>query len=207
MKKKYKIFVFSIITIALLTSVALTKEKSTEKKNPPKKPSPKILSSKLSPEKKSYKVGEIPELHVKIKNLSQKSVYLVGSLDASDCRWRYPHCFFKITGPQGNLIVKGAARCRNMDPLKKSDFVLLKAKEKFNPYQQGFFPSYQINQSTFQEPGEYKISFVYSTESEELKAWTTPWHREGNEEELLGLLKQVPKLMVESNTVIVEILD
>lgn len=58
-------------------------------------------------------LGKAPELAVTLTNQTDADIYLVGSLDASDYKWRYPHCYFEVTGP----VTRQIGRCGNMNTL------------------------------------------------------------------------------------------
>jgi len=61
------------------------------------------LSCTISANKPVYAVGDVPDINVQIKNESKRNVVLVGSLDASARKWRYPHCYFEIRTPVTSL--------------------------------------------------------------------------------------------------------
>jgi hypothetical protein len=42
-------------------------------------------------------IGKSPKITVTLTNQTDIDFFLVGSLDASDCKWRYPHCYFEVT--------------------------------------------------------------------------------------------------------------
>lgn len=149
------------------------------------------------------KVGQTPDIRVSIKNEGEDTVKLVGSLDASDCRWRFPHCYFEIEGPEG-YKPPSIGRCGNMNTLRKEDFVDLESGHSFDPYQSidghGFFGCFQLSEQTFTMPGEYKITFVYSTKSNKLEEWMgDPFPKRS--EEVSELWREVPQLELRSNTV------
>ncbi len=151
-------------------------------------------------------LGRAPKVSVTLSNQTNADVYLVGSLDASDCKWRYPHCYFEVTGPDGKSAVQGAARCGNMNTLREKDFVRVPPGGTFDPYQRvdgyGFFPAHQLSPDTFRMPGEYRIQFVYSTDSNNLFEWGGDGRTEvASDEKLIGMFKQVPKVEVRSNEV------
>jgi hypothetical protein len=122
------------------------------------------------------KVGEVPELSVRIVNNTGRPVYLVGCLDGSDCFWRYPHCYFEIIGPDGGPVPFVVGRCGLMNPLRDKDFVRVPSGGQFDPFmhidEHGFFGCYQqICRDTFRNPGEYRLRFVYSTRSRDIAKW------------------------------------
>ncbi len=155
-------------------------------------------------------LGKTPRVTVAITNQTNAEIYLVGSLDASDCKWRHPHCYFEVTGPDGKSAVQGILRCGNMNPLRGEDFVKVAPGATFNPYRSiddhGFFSAHQLDPHTFRTAGEYRIRFVYSTQSDTI----TEWAGDGRaavaaNEKLVGMFRQVPKVEVRSNEIKVTI--
>ena len=150
------------------------------------------------------KLGRAPQIKVSLINQTKRDIYLVGSLDASDCKWRYPHCYFEVTGPDGKAVVDDVGRCGFMNALRLEDFVLVLPGEAFDPYQRiddyGFFASHQLRSSTFQQPGEYRIRFIYSTKNANMAPWLgvgSP--AEESKAEIASLFQQVPKIEVRSD--------
>jgi hypothetical protein len=124
----------------------------------------------ISSVKKSYKVGEVPQLQVTITNESDKDVYLIGSLDGSDIQWRMPYCYFTLQKPVPGPDSPRVGRCKTLNPLRKEDFTLVKAGASFNPYQTidgyGFFEDHEtLLPSRFSQPGMYTIQFHYNSNS------------------------------------------
>lgn len=170
-------------------------------------PEPAPLSAHLTADA-VVPLGKAPKVTVAIKNLTGREALLVGSLDASDCRWRYPHCWFEIIGPDGKSAVKGIGRCGNTNGLREKDFVRVKAGGTFDPYMRvdggGFFPAHQIRPENFNAPGTYRIRFHYSTAEKNAANWNG---------KLSGplvpavakLLERVPKATAQSNEVKVRV--
>ncbi|GAB4224492.1 MAG: hypothetical protein Kow0062_26360 [Acidobacteriota bacterium] len=50
-----------------------------------------------------YHVGNTPDLQIAIFNNSDLDLYLVGSLDSSERRRRYPHVYYTVSGPPNGL--------------------------------------------------------------------------------------------------------
>src|SRR5262249_2910036 len=149
---------------------------------------------------------------VEIINRTKGEIYLAGSLDASDCAWRYPHCYFEITGPDGRPAAKPIGRCGNMNALRQHDFARVPSGGKFNPYQHtddpGFFFAHQLRPENFQAPGDYRIRFVYSTDKTDIRYWLGDgrWMSDGPaKEKLQKLLDRVPKGTVKSNEIVVSV--
>ena len=156
--------------------------------------------------------GQAPKITVNITNQTDADIYLVGSLDASDVKWRYPHCYFEVIGPDGKSAVQGLGRCGNMNTLREKDFVHLGPGDSFDPFQDidgsGFFSAYQLNDRTFRAAGEYRVRFVYSTNSTSIDQWAgDQLGSMSDNEKLVGLFKQVPKLEVKSNEIRVTVVE
>ncbi|PKV48852.1 hypothetical protein ATE84_0866 [Aquimarina sp. MAR_2010_214] len=186
-----------ILSILILTFFGLTNERTVNSEN---------FECSIKTTKKVYRIGETPEITVSITNNSSNDVYLIGSLDASEEKWRSPYCYYTIKKPT-NKALPILGRCGNMNSLRKDDFKLVKSGELFNPYQSidgyGFFSSYEIERKeNFQSPGKYKITFHYSTKSTKLNDYLG----DGDENtELIELFSMVPNIQLESNTIEIEI--
>jgi len=171
------------------------------------------LSCTISSDKATCQLGEVPKITVRITNNTQQDVFLVGSLDGSDCKWRYPHCYFTIEQPDGKLTPVAYGRCGMMNGLRAENFVKVAPKGSFDPYMRidfGFFPSSQIRKKTFSRPGLYKLRFVYSTECDDIKKWlgSAAGHWEKNKDpELAGLFERVPKLTLEGNEITIQVVE
>jgi hypothetical protein len=157
-----------------------------------------------------FKVGEMPEFKVEIKNLTSNDVYLIGSLDASEEKWRMPHSYFTIEKPfkESNSLI---GRCGNMNTLRPEDFKLVKPNEVFDPYTNiddyGYFSSFKIsNPENFSKPGKYKIQFHYSTKSNDIKDFMGDDYQT-DKKKLKDLLERVPKIELSSNVIEIEIVE
>lgn len=159
----------------------------------------------LTSGKTKYRIGELPALKVEIINNSSEDIYLIGSLDGSDVKWRMPYCYFTLQKPAPDTVRVGP-RCGTLNPLRKEDFVLIKAGEKFNPYQNldryGFFSDYTVtNTETFKNAGVYKIQFHYSTNSADIAKFLGPLFKADKTDSLnlSSLFNRVPKVDLVSN--------
>jgi hypothetical protein len=161
------------------------------------------LKCSLHSEKTYYKIGEVPKLRVQIQNASRKDVYLIGSLDGSIARWRMPYCYFTIEKPKPDTIRLDL--CGNLNTLKPKNIRLVKSGAGFNPYSDGFFPNYTGQDvREFRNPGIYRLRFHYSTNSENIDDFMGNGpldHERTDAAELRRLLKQVPKVSLESNEI------
>jgi len=162
------------------------------------------IACEISTKKTRYVVGESPEFQVRLHNRMDRPVTLVGSLDASDLAWRYPHCSFQIEGPEGHQG-HGIGRCGNTNPLRRQDFVPVPAGESFDPFMRiddyGFFGSSGLDFTQFQVPGRYRVTFRYSTKSANLQEWVGIEVPPGQDSEITRLFQQVPKFETTSNSI------
>jgi hypothetical protein len=155
-------------------------------------------------------VGKAPRVTVKLINRTRGEVMLIGSLDGSDYKMRYPHAYFEVIGPDGKSAVKRLGRCGNTNPLTAKNIVKVPAGGSFNPYApvqgHGFFGSTQLSGHNFDRPGKYRIRFVYSTEAPDDRHFgARPLSDRPMPAGLVRLLKRVPRTTVTSNEVVVEV--
>ncbi|MDB5200659.1 MAG: hypothetical protein JWQ27_68 [Ferruginibacter sp.] len=165
----------------------------------------------LMADKEVYKIGELPRLTVMIYNDSDSAVYLIGSLDGSDVKWRYPYCYFTIDKPRATK--SNIQRCGNMNTIRSADFKQVKPGQSFNPYEgidnYGFFPDYNTtNKETFTSAGNYKIQFHYSTNSLDITKFIGDPLTSRNSSDSLkihSLFHKVPKLELVSNEIAIKV--
>ncbi|MGE0432735.1 MAG: hypothetical protein AB7K09_08170 [Planctomycetota bacterium] len=195
-----------LMAAALL--IALTSSSRGQDPQPaqPAKPAP-VLSCTISAEA-TIELGAAPSVKVELKNLTDGEIVLVGSLDGSCQSRRYPYCQFTITGPDGNDPVKPAMGCGFMNPLRDKDFVAVAAHGTFDPYMHiddyGFFPAWQINASTFDKVGEYRLRFTYSTDETDLAKWGGTG---SISDEVKAQLARVPRTAVVSNELVIKVVE
>lgn len=182
-----------------------------------------VLACRIESERQVYQIGEIPCVQVIITNQTDQELLIVRSLDGSGLKRRYPYCHFEIIGPDGEpKTISSSRMCVYVNPLRKTDFVKILPLGDFNLYPNStcsgsHFADLIDSKNNFKEPGEYRIRFHYSTESDELDSWrTTPLSKTRNiqisaesspppgvlkksEEQVLHLLRKVPKTSIQSN--------
>lgn len=187
-----------LIFIALFFTAFTTKKSLTNSNE---------LSCVLTSDKAVYKVGELPKLTVEISNNSKDDIYLIGALDGSDIKWRFPYCYYTIDKPKPDT--PRLQRCGNMNTLRIADFKLIKAGQRFNPYESiddyGFFSDYTTaNKETFKNPGTYKVKFHYSTNSLDINKFMgdKSFRYSSDSIRIDSLLKTVPKVDLTSNEII-----
>jgi hypothetical protein len=188
--------------VATLRELVIADEPVAARTGAVPKPAPetKPLDCTIHAER-TCELGKAPKITVTITNRTKADIYLVGSLDASDCQWRYPHCYFEVTRPDGKSAVQERSRCGYMNALREKDFVKVPPGKALDPYrridQYGFFSAHQLDQRTFRTACEYRIRFVYSTKSDTI----AQWRGKAADEKIAGMFKQVPKVEVRSNEI------
>jgi len=153
-------------------------------------------------------LGTAPKLQVQIVNHANHPIFLVGSLDGSESKMRYPHCYFEVIGPDGKSANRDVIRCGNTNPLREKEFVTVPGGGTFNPYQLtdevAFYGPIDLSPDTFRVAGEYRVRFFYSTDSADLNEWLgdgpimTSQH-------LTWLVNAVPKATISSDEFVVSV--
>ena len=196
-----KNIVFSGSLLIILTSFCYINKQA---KNPG-------LICVLTSDKITYKIGQVPKLEVRLINVSNKDIYLIGSLDGSDLQWRMPYCYYSIDKPKPDTLI--FPRCGNTNPIRVEDFKMVKPKEEFNPFESidgfGFFGDYTTTQKeTFRNSGVYKIQFHYTTNSGNIEKFLgnfRQWKRGSDSLKLKSFFARVPKGDIISNEIEIKI--
>lgn len=164
------------------------------------------LELTLSVAQHPAKVGTVLPVHVALKNTSAAPIWIVGVLDGSEGSHRYPHYKPTITTPQP-VAPAEADDCGNVAPLRLVDFRQLAAGESFDPTEAlngaAYLPIQAFVRFTPGIAGRYEIRLQLSTEGEKSEKWLGMLGYPG-EEQVIERLKTVPRVRVESNTLIVE---
>lgn len=152
--------------------------------------------------KSRYTAGDNPNVWVTIRNLSGKTITLLGSLDGSERKARYPHAFFEIWGPEGGVKKPELRYCGNQNALRAEDFVSLEPGDGFDPYRDidsyGFFGAAEFEGTIFVKPGEYKVVFHYSTDEPTVDGWNGTGSEPASG--LLERLRNVPRITTSCST-------
>ena len=146
-------------------------------------------------------LGSAPQLTVTLVNQTGEDIYLVGCLDGSYGKCRYPHCYFEVTGPDGQPIeLEYRRRCANMNTLRWADFTEVSPGGTFDPCQRGFFCA-GPSAGFFRVPGKYRVRFVYSTKGDDIRGWAgdDPWGEVPDDDTMIALFGRVPRVEVRSN--------
>ena len=142
-------------------------------------------------------------MKVTITNWTDSDIHLVGSLDGSRGMFRFPHCYFEVTCPDGAMADRSARSCGYTNRLREEDFVRVPPEGEFDPYQpiddQGFFSAHELSADTFRAAGTYRIRFFYSSVSSDIAEWRGG--RLATNKTIAAVFKQVPKVAVKSNEI------
>jgi hypothetical protein len=168
--------------------------------------------------KTAYRIGERPDLKVEIWNNTTDTVFLVGSLDGSDRKWRLPYCYFNIEWEKILPVEITSRRCGNVNNLRLKDFIEVAPKHYFDPYMEvdeaGFFPNNMLDRFNFLKPGLYTAEFYYDTRRLSLDSafvercygdlkMDKMFHNTDAKADSMKLLKlkSVPQLLLKSNKI------
>lgn len=136
----------------------------------------------LHSDKVEYDSGMRPRFTLTIANVSTQNVYVLGCLLGSDsCGWRYPRFDAAATCNGAPVEVRDVPPVVNGplivpfhggEPLKRSDFVLLKPGDAFDPFdtRKGYFSHWFLEHAfAFDRPGRYRVKIGYDTDTNEDK--------------------------------------
>jgi hypothetical protein len=139
-------------------------------------------------------VGERPNIHIEITNVSKKPVEFVRPLDGSWHHWRYPHISVEVKDEKGNPYpVRLAVRCGNMDPVAANDIRRLDPAEA-----ETFAIGWPYSQDGFEKDGKYSITLTYDMRAPDIDAWVMRG-RFSNEQvnpTVVRQFKRIPRLFL-----------
>jgi hypothetical protein len=139
---------------------------------------------------------------VQVSNLSDEPIWLVGVLPGSD-GLRYPQYVPEIEGPAGPIQVQSPEALDYVPGLRPEDFVLLAPGESFDPQGKGFIPIQPLAWFRPSEPGKYRFRVRFDSTALDPRDWMGNTHVP-HVQKVEGLIKQVPKVQVWSNTLEIE---
>jgi hypothetical protein len=164
------------------------------------------LSIILSAAPSGHRVDQAVAVSIEVRNISQKPLRIVGVLEGSEMGVRFPHYIPAIKAPvkyEPEMEAYG-----NVAPLRAVDFRLLLPQESFDPTKPlddaAYLPLFLFRNFRPPAPGVYELSLTLSTESERDEQWIGIRGYPG-EEKALELLKDVPRLKIRSNTLLLNV--
>lgn len=139
-------------------------------------------------------------LAVRITNVSDEPVWVVGVLPGSE-GLRYPQYMAEIEGPSGPVQTRfpeGLDYARGLQP---EDFVRLNPGESFDPQRgKSFIPIQQLAWFKPAKPGKYRVRLRLDATAEDPRQWMGHTFVR-DQKKVETLIKRVPHVKVESNTV------
>jgi hypothetical protein len=163
----------------------------------------------LSAETEKVARGEVLPVRVRVTNTGSGDLWFVGCLDGSEAGYRYPRYTPRISGPEEANLGEGPFWCGTVVPLRVEDFVRLAPDQSFDPTEPvngaGFQPLFLFTRYTPSTPGRYELSLAISTESASPEEWGVIPVDYPGKREIEERLAQVPRGVVESNRLTVEV--
>jgi len=153
-----------------------------------------------------------PKIKVTITNQVNRDIYLVKTPGASAEEPRHSACYFEAIGPNGRPPDREVSGVRMISvTLRQDDFVRVAPGGTFDPYQHADHDrsllAEQLPARYFSAPGEYRITFLYSTVSRGTHDWLVEGVRGAfMNKELLSMVARVPRVEVRSNEVRITVL-
>jgi hypothetical protein len=143
--------------------------------------------------------NEFSPLELEVENVSDRPVTFVRPLDGSVVQARYPHISVTILDSEGRPVPeKLGIMCGVLNPLRTEDIQTFAPGEKRR---------YGVSWPTLQTPGKYTVSLTYNLAAPDLQSWMGSMKAEEAPTELSASLKEVPRSIIESNPLQVQVRD
>jgi hypothetical protein len=169
-----------------------------------------VLAVTLQGPKEPQRVALPIPIKIEVRNLSQRSVWVVGVVDGSEQGIRYPHYVPQIA--LGGQVVAEPPPPEDplVGPLRLVDFRLLGPGEVFDPTRPHLGATF-LPISTFSNfqpgvPGRYRFTLILSMESQYPEQWLGYFGQDAERPAVLERIAQVPRLTVRSNELEVEVI-
>jgi hypothetical protein len=160
------------------------------------------LSCQIQPAKERFTVGDTPNFDVVLRNNSDETFFLVGAIDDSESKTRYPHVTLTIEGPENGISSPKFARCGFQNPLTMRDFVEMPPGGTIEPITCPFWPPSDAVHARFAKPGRYVITFQYSSNEIDYAHWVGTSSGGFAPQPVIDTLKRVPRVEVECSITI-----
>lgn len=159
----------------------------------------RMIEISLAASRSEYRVGDVAQVSVRLRNVSSAPRLVTGVLDGSEFGVRFPHYLPRMEGSGRPEAVPEIPDFTS--PLRASDFRWLQPGEDFDPTDRsagGAYVPIVAFQRITRAPGRYAVSLTFSTESAAPDEWlgTLPSRRDPK---VLELIATVPRLTVHSN--------
>jgi hypothetical protein len=161
------------------------------------------VAVELTAEQTTIEAGQTPSFHVRLTNLTDRSILLVRSLDGSGSGMRYPILAASRVGPTDP---EPLLRCGNTDNLRDHDFTAVEPGASLNPFGPGVIEHWVLGRPLV-EPGEYTFTLTYDTDQTDPAAWWGVMSPEPPPRRLKRLLERVPKGVYVSEPVTITVVE
>lgn len=149
------------------------------------------------------RLDEPLDLSVRITNVSDKPLWMVGVLPGSE-GLRYPQYVAEIEGPSGRVPIRFPEELDYVRGLRPEDFVRLAPGESFDPQEgKSFIPIQQLAWFKPAEPGRYRLRLHVDATAEDPREWMGHTFVR-DQRQVETLIRQVPRVEVWSNTLEIE---
>jgi hypothetical protein len=149
-------------------------------------------------------INEPLDLSVRITNVSDRPVWMIGVLPGSE-GLRYPQYVAEIEGPSGSVDMKFPEAMDYGRGLRQEDFVRLAPGDSFDPQQgRGFIPIQELAWFKPAERGTYRLRVRFDATAQDPRQWMGHTFVP-DRERVEALIRQVPHVEVRSNTLEIEL--
>lgn len=155
------------------------------------------LSCEIRPSKDRFSVGDHPEFTVVLRNNSDETCFLVGAIDDSETRARYPIVYVTIEGPEDGISRPTLHGCGFQNPLAPRDFVELPPGGTIAPITPPFWRPSDAFHAEFAIPGTYEVTFHYSSDEADYALWIGESSGGYALPGVIDKLKRVPRVEIE----------
>lgn len=168
--------------------------------------SPQDIAIEIRPPRTPFRVGDAPVFLVVMRNVGDKTFNLVGAVDGSEYRARYPHVTLTVEGPSGGMyrdpvLPWGYINDLPVNPipaigehsLQPEDFVTMGPGDELRPITLPFWPPNDVVHARFEKPGQYKVVFRYSSNSIDYLDWEGRSASPPMRPDIVELLRRVPR--------------
>jgi hypothetical protein len=158
----------------------------------------------------SHRAGEPASIAVELRNVSERSLWVVGVLSGSEEGLRYPHYRPEVRSGGRVVALPGPPEDPLFGPLRPSDFRLLEPGQAFDPTRREGGAAYRAL-STFHAPvlrerGRYELRLSMSTESARPEEWLGRFGQDEVRAEVLARVALVPRVTIAAEPLWLDVL-
>lgn len=151
-------------------------------------------------------VGQPVPVAIKLRNISDRPVWVTYVLDGSEERARYPYVRAEVTQDGITVAEPPAAEDPLVSPLRPEDFRLLQPGEAFDPIRPqgiaGHVPLFTFLNFRPEAPGTYEFSVTYSTESPSPENWLGGFGQDDDRDAVLSRIADIPHITLTASATV-----